>query len=37
MYLDYWQLAAMPFDPGGADSAFYYPGEAHEGALRAIR
>lgn len=33
MYLDYWQLAAMPFDPGGAEGAFYYPGEAHEGAL----
>jgi type II secretory pathway predicted ATPase ExeA len=33
MYLDYWQLAAMPFDPGSADEAFYFPGEAHEGAL----
>jgi type II secretory pathway predicted ATPase ExeA len=33
MYLDYWQLAAMPFDPGSADGAFYFPGEAHEGAL----
>jgi general secretion pathway protein A len=33
MYLDYWQLAAKPFDPGGADDAFYFPGEAHEGAL----
>ena len=28
MYLDYWQLAAMPFDPGSADEAFYFPGEA---------
>lgn len=41
MYLDYWQLAAMPFEPGDAQPAFYYPGEAHEGAhsklLYAIR
>ncbi|TWT97009.1 hypothetical protein Pla108_27860 [Botrimarina colliarenosi] len=33
MYLDYWQLTAKPFEPGGADDAFYYPSEAHEGAL----
>lgn len=33
MYLDYWQLAAKPFEPTTADGAFYYPGEAHEGTL----
>jgi general secretion pathway protein A len=33
MYLDYWQLAAKPFEPGDASGAFYYPGESHEGAL----
>ncbi|QDT70171.1 hypothetical protein MalM25_31170 [Planctomycetes bacterium MalM25] len=33
MYLDYWQLAAKPFEPLGADGSFYYPGESHEGAL----
>lgn len=33
MYLDYWQLAAKPFEPTTADGSFYYPGEAHEGAL----
>lgn len=33
MYLDYWQLAAKPFEPTTANGAFYYPGEAHEGTL----
>lgn len=33
MYLDYWQLAAKPFEPGDANSACYFPSEAHEGAL----
>lgn len=33
MYLDYWQLAAKPFEPMPADGAFYYPGESAEGAL----
>lgn len=32
MYLDYWQLAAKPFEPMPADGAFYYPGESAEGA-----
>ncbi|MEQ8850083.1 AAA family ATPase [Botrimarina sp.] len=33
MYLEYWQLAAKPFEPMPADTAFYYPGESAEGAL----
>ncbi|MEO0529772.1 MAG: AAA family ATPase [Planctomycetota bacterium] len=33
MYLDYWQLAAKPFEPADAVDEFYYAGEAHEGAL----
>lgn len=33
MYLDYWQLAAKPFETADAANRFYYPGEAHEGAL----
>lgn len=33
MYLDYWQLAAKPFEPADGEGTFYYPGEAHEGAL----
>lgn len=33
MYLDYWQLAAKPFEPTNSDGPFYYPSEAHEGTL----
>jgi general secretion pathway protein A len=41
MVLDYWQLAANPFEstplgPGG-DADWYYPCEAHEGALAKLR
>jgi general secretion pathway protein A len=41
MILDYWQLAANPFDSSplgvGGDSDWYYPCEAHEGALAKLR
>jgi general secretion pathway protein A len=36
MYLDYWQLAAKPFEPT-ADRAAFFPCDAHEGALLKLR
>lgn len=36
MYLDYWQLDAKPFEPGG-DARFRYQSEAHQAALRKLR
>ncbi len=36
MYLDYWQLDAKPFEPGG-DARFRYPSESHQAALRKLR
>jgi general secretion pathway protein A len=36
MYLDYWQLAAKPFEPV-VDRAALYPCEAHEAALLKLR
>jgi general secretion pathway protein A len=36
MYRAYWQLERRPFDDF-ADPAFYYPGEAHQGALLKLR
>jgi general secretion pathway protein A len=36
MYLDYWQLAAKPFDPC-ADRTAFYPCEPHEAALLKLR
>jgi general secretion pathway protein A len=36
MYLDYWQLAAKPFEPS-ADRTDYFSCEAHEGALLKLR
>jgi general secretion pathway protein A len=36
MYLDYWQLAAKPFEPS-ADRTEFFSCEAHEGALLKLR
>jgi general secretion pathway protein A len=36
MYLDYWQLAKKPFEPG-SDRGVFYPCEAHEAALLKLR
>lgn len=36
MYLDYWQLAAKPFEPAAGRESFF-PCEAHEGALLKLR
>lgn len=36
MYLDYWQLASKPFEPG-ADRATFFPCESHEAALLKLR
>jgi general secretion pathway protein A len=36
MYLDYWQLAAKPFEPS-ADRATFFPNDSHEGALMKLR
>ena len=36
MYLDYWQLAAKPFEPSG-DRTMFFPCESHEGALLKLR
>jgi type II secretory pathway predicted ATPase ExeA len=36
MYLDYWQLATKPFEPG-TDRAAFYPCEAHEAARLKLR
>jgi general secretion pathway protein A len=36
MYLDYWQLAAKPFEPS-ADRTEFFSCEAHEGALSKLR
>jgi general secretion pathway protein A len=36
MYLNYWQLARKPFEPG-SDRAAFYPCEAHEAALLKLR
>ena len=37
MYLDYWELAAKPFEPQLAGGDFYFPSESHEGALSKLR
>jgi len=36
MYEAYWQLEKKPFE-SGVDQQFYYPGEAHQGALLKLR
>ena len=36
MYEHYWQLARKPFE-NVADTAFYYPSEAHQGTLLKLR
>jgi general secretion pathway protein A len=36
MYLDYWQLASKPFEPG-ADRARFFSSETHEAALLKLR
>ncbi len=36
MYLDYWQLDAKPFEPGG-DARFRFLSESHQAALRKLR
>jgi general secretion pathway protein A len=36
MYESYWQVAAKPFE-NTADTRFYYPAEAHQGALLKLR
>ncbi len=36
MYRNYWQLHSRPFDHG-IDPRFYYPSEAHQGALLKLR
>jgi type II secretory pathway predicted ATPase ExeA len=36
MYLDYWQLASKPFEPG-ADRANFFSSETHEAALLKLR
>ena len=36
MYESHWQLAARPFDHS-FDMRFYYPSEAHQGALLKLR
>ena len=36
MYLDYWQLASKPFEPG-ADRSRFFSSESHQGALMKLR
>jgi general secretion pathway protein A len=36
MYIDYWQLASNPFEPG-ADRSRFFPSETHEAALLKLR